>query len=366
MAARHHRRACGAVRLALSLLVLAVLRLGGEGVASRAVRTARVGRAAAATRMPLGTRSRVLASSWGAAPSATFPAPTDEPVPDELSDASRLRVLIAGAGIGGMLAANGLAKAGHEVHLFEKAPELRTTGGPILIQSNALASIEAINRTLAREAMRVGVINACRVNGVKDGLNGKWFCMFDTREPARRSGMPLTRVIKRQTLVDLFHAGVADNPRVHIHYNKQVTGYTQERLPSGANRVRATFGDGSAAEGDVLVGADGLWSAVRSVLHGQGPITPEKLEDRVRSAKYSGCGARRAARCARRAVRGRRLRARPPAPPPPAVLTPAAAPRRLPRAQVRVLRGALHVHARGGRHRGVQGLYRPEEILCAL
>jgi hypothetical protein len=45
--------------------------------------------------------------------------------------------------------------------------------------------------------------------GVKDGLNGKWFCMFDTREPARRSGMPLTRVIKRQTLVELFQAGLS-------------------------------------------------------------------------------------------------------------------------------------------------------------
>jgi 2-polyprenyl-6-methoxyphenol hydroxylase-like FAD-dependent oxidoreductase len=75
--------------------------------------------------------------------------------------------MIAGAGIGGMLLANGLAKAGAEVHLYEKSDRLRVSGGPILIQSNALASIEAINRTIAREAMRVGTINACRVNGTR-------------------------------------------------------------------------------------------------------------------------------------------------------------------------------------------------------
>jgi len=270
----------GRASLAGPLIMLAALQLGGEGVTSRTVHATRstLSRVAspALSRAPRAARSAFSASS-------TLPTRRTD-VPDEITPEHPLRVMISGAGIAGMLLANGLAKAGCEVHVFEKSPELRVTGGPILIQSNALASIEAINRTLAREAMRVGTINACRVNGVKDGLNGKWFCMFDTREPARRSGMPLTRVIKRQTLVDIFLAGVADNPKVHLHFSKQVTDY--EQTVGGV--VKAKFSDGTIAEGDVLVGADGLWSAVRSVLHGDGPIKPENLDDRIRNAKYSG------------------------------------------------------------------------------
>lgn len=73
--------------------------------------------------------------------------------------------------------------------------------------------------------------------------------MFDTREPARRSGMPLTRVIKRQTLVELFRAGLASHgDRVHIHFNHSLTDYSQN---SETGVVTAKFADGSTAEGDV-------------------------------------------------------------------------------------------------------------------
>lgn len=51
------------------------------------------------------------------------------------------------------------------------------------------------------------------------------------------------------------------------------------------------------------MGADGLWSAVRSVLHGDGPISPDKLTDRVRNAKFSGYACYEA-RCAFRPEEG--------------------------------------------------------------
>lgn len=71
--------------------------------------------------------------------------------------------------------------------------------------------------------------------------------MFDTREPARRSGMPLTRVIKRQTLVELFQAGLAAHgSRAQIHFDKNLLGYEQRD-----GKVTASFADGTTAEGDV-------------------------------------------------------------------------------------------------------------------
>ena len=205
-----------------------------------------------------------------------------------ISEDRPLRVLVVGGGIAGLLTACGLLKSGAVVDIVEKADALRPTGGPILIQSNALASIEAINHTIARTAMAEGTVNACRVNGVKDGLNGRWFCMFDTRAPAMGSGTPLTRVIKRQTLCDLFYQAIEDNPRAQIHYNKDLADYTQTPFDASSGTpggVVAKFADGSEMAADVLIGADGLWSAVRSVMHGEGAIKPDLLADRVRSAK---------------------------------------------------------------------------------
>src|SRR5262245_24888811 len=48
------------------------------------------------------------------------------------------RVLIAGAGIGGLTAAACLIKAGHDVQIFEQAPALTEVGAGIQISANAM------------------------------------------------------------------------------------------------------------------------------------------------------------------------------------------------------------------------------------
>src|SRR3954463_15423037 len=50
----------------------------------------------------------------------------------------RIRVLIAGAGIGGLTLAAALRRKGHAVHVFEKAAELRPVGAGIVLALNAL------------------------------------------------------------------------------------------------------------------------------------------------------------------------------------------------------------------------------------
>ncbi|KAJ1628815.1 hypothetical protein T492DRAFT_136594 [Pavlovales sp. CCMP2436] len=63
--------------------------------------------------------------------------------------------------------------------------------------------------------------------------------------------MPLTRVIKRQTLVELFQAGTRSyGDKVQTHFGQQLVDYTQ-----ADGKVYAHFADGSTVEGDVLVGA---------------------------------------------------------------------------------------------------------------
>lgn len=90
----------------------------------------------------------------------------------------KLRVLVAGGGIGGLVVALAAKKKGFEVVVFEKdLSAIRGEGqyrGPIQIQSNALAALEAIDMEVAEEVMRTGCITGDRINGLVDGVSGTW------------------------------------------------------------------------------------------------------------------------------------------------------------------------------------------------
>ncbi|OAY66400.1 Zeaxanthin epoxidase, chloroplastic [Ananas comosus] len=88
------------------------------------------------------------------------------------------RILIAGGGIGGLVLALAAKRKGFEVAVFEKdMSAVRGEGqyrGPIQIQSNALAALEAIDMDVAEEVMRAGCITGDRINGLVDGISGTW------------------------------------------------------------------------------------------------------------------------------------------------------------------------------------------------
>lgn len=90
----------------------------------------------------------------------------------------KLKVLVAGGGIGGLMFALAAKRKGFEVVVFEKdLSAIRGEGqyrGPIQIQSNALAALEAIDMNVAEQVMRVGCITGDRINGLVDGVSGSW------------------------------------------------------------------------------------------------------------------------------------------------------------------------------------------------
>lgn len=90
----------------------------------------------------------------------------------------QLRILVAGGGIGGLVFALAAKRKGFEVMVFERdMSAIRGEGqyrGPIQIQSNALAALEAIDLEVAEEVMRVGCITGDRINGLVDGVSGSW------------------------------------------------------------------------------------------------------------------------------------------------------------------------------------------------
>jgi zeaxanthin epoxidase len=97
---------------------------------------------------------------------------------DQTHQKKQLKVLVAGGGIGGLVFALAAKRKGFEVVVFEKdLSAIRGEGqyrGPIQIQSNALAALEAIDFNVAEEVMRVGCITGNRINGLVDGVSGSW------------------------------------------------------------------------------------------------------------------------------------------------------------------------------------------------
>jgi zeaxanthin epoxidase len=180
------------------------------------------------------------------------------------SNSVGVRILIAGAGIGGLVLALAAKKKGFDVKVLERdVSAIRGEGeyrGPIQIQSNALAVLEAIDKDVAEEVMENGCITGDRINGLVDGISGAWYIKFDTFTPAAERGLPVTRVISRMALQQILARAVGQEI---IENNSNVVDFEDD-----GTKVTVTLEDGRHYEGDLLVGADGIWSKVRKQLFG--------------------------------------------------------------------------------------------------
>ncbi|XP_074587657.1 zeaxanthin epoxidase, chloroplastic-like [Curcuma longa] len=200
--------------------------------------------------------SSVVASASGAPVAVAASEPSVAP--------RKLRILIAGGGIGGLVFALAAKRKGFEVLVFEKdVSAIRGEGqyrGPIQIQSNALAALEAIDMDVAEEVMKAGCITGDRINGLVDGISGSWYVKFDTFTPAAERGLPVTRVISRMTLQQILARALGDDL---ILNDSNVVDFVDN-----GDKVTVVLENGQQYEGDLLVGADGIWSNVRKVLFG--------------------------------------------------------------------------------------------------
>ena len=176
----------------------------------------------------------------------------------------KYRSLIAGAGIGGLTAASCLMKAGHQVEIYEQAPQLAEVGAGIQVSANAMHVLR-----------HLGLEEAIRAAGVSPGAYV--FRLHDTGEVIQRfslseeheqlHGAPYTQ-LHRADLHDILAERARQADPDVVRLNRRATGFTEH-----ADGVELHFADGTSARGDMLIGADGLKSVVRGQMFGVAPAT---------------------------------------------------------------------------------------------
>jgi len=197
----------------------------------------------------------------------TLDAPATAPTssPDQISADKPLHVLIAGAGVGGLILANCLEKSGSPVtySILERTKEFKKFGGPIQLASNAMQGFRAIDSELYDEIESYATWTGNRTNGIKDGIRDEWYAKFDLKTPAADRGMPFTCVVDRPDLQDVLLKRVGHN----LRNGAAVDSYKE--APDGG--VTAVLTDGEEVHGDILIGADGIWSKVRATMNNKDP-----------------------------------------------------------------------------------------------
>ena len=176
-----------------------------------------------------------------------------------LADAQpvRLHVLIIGGGIGGLTLAQGLKKSGVSVALYERdrTPSDRVQGYRVHINpAGSLALHECLPPELFDAFARTCGKPSQGIRFVTERMNVLLsFDRFDVDVDG--DAVARHRSVSRITLRQVLLSGLDDV----VHFGKTFVGY--EELPAG--RVVARFADGTHAEGDLLVAADGGGSRVR-------------------------------------------------------------------------------------------------------
>ncbi|MEY9963502.1 2-polyprenyl-6-methoxyphenol hydroxylase-like FAD-dependent oxidoreductase [Streptacidiphilus sp. MAP12-16] len=197
---------------------------------------------------------------------------------------SDLHVIIAGGGLGGLTLAQGLHRAGISVAVYEKDPTaaFRNQGYRIRINSDGITALKAVLMPPAFELFAATAGNpGSRMDAFDHQLN-----LLHAQELPPAPDLPGGGhlAVNRMTLRQILLSGLDKA----MHHGARLTHYDTDR--SGA--VTAHFADGSSATGDVLIGADGVNSAVRKQYLPQARVVDAGLRLLYGKVKLAGDEAR--------------------------------------------------------------------------
>lgn len=171
-----------------------------------------------------------------------------------------MKAIVIGGGIGGAAAAIALVRVGVEVAVYERAPEPGEVGAGLGLGSNAMRALERIGadapvRAVSEPAGRAELRS----------WRGRVLARTDLNELDRRAGT-LSAVVHR---AELLGALLSCLPEGVVRFGHRFVGMEQD---AGGVAARLDTGSGVVTDrGDVLIGADGINSAVREAIRGREP-----------------------------------------------------------------------------------------------
>jgi len=184
-----------------------------------------------------------------------------------------MKVAIAGGGIGGLTAALCLAQFGHEVLVVERAETLGEVGAGLQISPNAMKVFHELG--LAQALLKSGF--QPEAAEFRFGKSGQRIFTAPLGEWAeRRWGAPYVHV-HRADLVEILARALAQKAPRALRLGAGAARYSQSH-----SSVALMLENGEAIECDVIIGADGIHSALRAQMLG-----PER-------PRFTGCVAWRA------------------------------------------------------------------------
>lgn len=170
-----------------------------------------------------------------------------------------MRVLIAGAGIGGLTAALALLRSGIDVDVYEQAPELKEVGAGVQLAANGTRVLYALGVGDELKAL------SCEAQGkeIRHWQTGETWKLFDLGPASiERYGFPYFTVY-RPDLLDVLARAVRRAKPDAIHLGARCAGFTQDDAS-----VALQLENGGNIRGDALIGADGVHSRIRQAVLG--------------------------------------------------------------------------------------------------
>ncbi|MCU0570271.1 MAG: FAD-dependent urate hydroxylase HpxO [Oculatellaceae cyanobacterium Prado106] len=165
-----------------------------------------------------------------------------------------LKVIVIGAGIGGLTAGVALSRAGFQVEVYDRTRELRPAGAGISLWSNGVKVLNSLGMGKAIAAIG-GQMDRMQYRS----LSGELLNDISLQPLINTVGQrpyPVARTDLQQILLDAFPGEVA--------LDHQCTG-----VEESGDRVTALFANGHRTTGDLVIAADGVRSILRSYVLGQ-------------------------------------------------------------------------------------------------